>query len=73
MSAFFLLVLLHWANNETYFSHFYHILGLVLATEVPEIVQLVLNIELLELSSMPEVRSEHNVYFGASSKYTRGS
>ena len=34
------------------------------ATEVMEIVQLVLNTELLATSSMSEVRSEHKVCFG---------
>ena len=41
---------------------------LVSATDVPEIVQLVFNMEFLAISSMSEVRSEHNVYFGASSR-----
>ena len=35
------------------------------ATEVPEIVQLFLNMELLAISSMSEVGSEHIVCFGA--------
>ena len=33
------------------------------ATKVPEIIQLVFNTELLAISSMPEVMSEHKVYF----------
>ena len=39
-------------------------LFLVSATEVPEIVQLVLNMELLAISSMSEVGSEHNAILG---------
>ena len=35
------------------------------ATEVPEIVQLVFNMELLAISSMSEVGSEHKVCFVA--------
>ena len=66
------------ANNETYFSHFYYVLGLLInangcfkgtcqhflvsATEVPEIV---INLELFAISSMCEVRSEHKACFGA--------
>ena len=44
-------------------SHF-----LVSATKVPELLQLVFNMELLAISSMSEVRSEHKVSFGASLK-----
>ena len=36
------------------------------ATELPEIIQLVLNIELLAISSMSEVRNKHKVCFGLS-------
>ena len=39
------------------------------ATEVPEIVQLVFKTELLAISSMPEVRSEHKICFGASLRH----
>ena len=39
---------------------------LVPATEVPEKVQLVFSMELLTISSMSQVRSEHKVCFGAS-------
>ena len=42
------------------------------ATEVPEIVQLVFNIELLAISSMSEVGSEHKVCFGAFFKTYKG-
>ena len=35
------------------------------ATEVPEIVQLVFNMELLAISSMCEIGSEHKVCLGA--------
>ena len=41
------------------FHHF-----LVLGTDVPEAVQLVFSIELLTISSMSEVRSEHKVLGG---------
>ena len=44
----------------------------VSATEVPEIAQLVFNTELLAISSMSEVRSEHRVCFGASLRPTKG-
>ena len=72
---------LHLADNETYFSNFYHVFGLLIkaqeylkgachhflvsATEVPEIVQLVFNMQLLAISSMSEVGSEHKVCFVA--------
>ena len=75
------MFLLHLANNETHFSNFLHVLGLLikaqeyfknachhfleLATEVPEIVQLIFNMELLAISSMSEVGIEHKVCFGA--------
>ena len=36
------------------------------ATELPETVKLVFSMELLTMSSMPEVRSEHKVCVGAS-------
>ena len=36
------------------------------ATDVPEIVQLVFNMEILAISSMSEVRSEHKICFRAS-------
>ena len=44
------------------------------ATEVLEIVQqlLVFNMELLEISSMSEVKSEHKVCFGAFLRLTKG-
>ena len=42
------------------------------ATEVPEIVQLVFNMELLAISSMSEVRSEHKVCFGAFLRHSKG-
>ena len=42
------------------------------ATEVPEIVQLVFNMELLAISSMSEVRSEHKVCFGDFFRLTKG-
>ena len=42
------------------------------ATEVLKIVQLVFDTELLAISSMSEVWSEHNVCFGASLRYTKG-
>ena len=42
------------------------------ATEVQEIVQLVSNTELLEISSMSEVRSEHKACFGTSLRHTKG-
>ena len=42
------------------------------ATEVPEIVQLAFNMELLAISSMSEVRSEHKVGFGAFFRLTKG-
>ena len=61
------------AYNETYLSHLFRMFEanacrhfLVSATEVPETVQLVFSMELLAMSSMSEVRSEHNVCFGAS-------
>ena len=76
------MFLLHLANSETYFSIFLHFLGLltkakdyfkgachhflVSATKEPEIIQLVFNMELLAISSMSEVGSEHKVCFGAS-------
>ena len=67
------------ANNETYFSHFLsmneakareYLKGsfhqfLVPATEVTETVQLFFSMELLEMSSWSEARSEHKVFFGA--------
>ena len=75
------MFLLHLANNETYFRNFKHVLGLldkakecfkgtsyhffVSATEVPEIVQMVFDMELLAKSCMSEVGSEHKVCFGA--------
>ena len=43
----------------------------VSATEVPEIVQLVFNMELLAISSMSEVGSEHKVCFGAFLRHTK--
>ena len=42
------------------------------ATEVPDIVQLYLNMEFLALSRMSEVRSEHKVCFGASLSNKKG-
>ena len=42
------------------------------ATEVPEIVQLVFNAELLAISSMSEVGSEHKVCVGAFLRQTKG-
>ena len=42
------------------------------ATEVPEIVQLVFNMELLAISNMSEARSEHKVCFGAFLRLTNG-
>ena len=42
------------------------------ATEVPEIVQLVLNMELLAISSMYEVGSEHKISFGAFLRHKKG-
>ena len=64
----------------TYFSNFWHVLGLLIkakeyfkgachhfhvsAAEVLEILQLVCNMELLVISSMSEVGSEHKVGFG---------
>ena len=69
------------ANDEKYFSNFEHVLGLLInakdyfkgacqhflvsATEVPEIIQLVFNMELLAISRMSEAGSEHKVCFGA--------
>ena len=44
---------------------------LVSATEVPEIVQLVFNMELLAIYSMSEVGSEHKVCFGAFLRLTK--
>ena len=44
---------------------------LVSATEVPEIIQLVLNMELLAISSMSEVGSEHKICFGAFLRLTK--
>ena len=41
------------------------------ATEVPEIVELVFNMELLAISSMSEVGSEHKVCFGAFLRLTK--
>ena len=41
------------------------------STEVPEIVQLVLNMELLAISSVTEVGSEHTVCFGAFLELTK--
>ena len=41
-------------------------------TEVPQIVQLVSNMELLAISSISEVRSEHNDYFRTSLRHTKG-
>ena len=41
------------------------------ATEVPEIVQLVFNMELLTISSMSEVGSEHKVCFGSFLRLTQ--
>ena len=41
------------------------------ATEVPEIVQLVFNMELLAISSMSEVGSEHKVCFVAFIRHTK--
>ena len=43
----------------------------VLVPEVPQIVQLVFNTELLTISSMSEGRSEHKACFGASLKIHR--
>ena len=43
----------------------------VSATKVPEIVQLVFNIEFLAISSMSEVGSEHKVCFWAFLNHTR--
>ena len=62
------MFLLHLANNETYFSNFLNVFGLVSTTEVPEIVQLVFNMELLAISNMFEDRSEHKVFVRASLK-----
>ena len=42
------------------------------ATEVPEIVKLVFNMELVAISNMSEVRIDHKVYFRASLKHTKG-
>ena len=42
------------------------------ATEVPEIVQLIFNMELLAISNMSEVRSEHKVCFGAFLRLKKG-
>jgi hypothetical protein len=77
----------HLANNETDFSNFLHVLGLLIkakdlfkgachhflvaATEIPEIVQLVLNMELFAISSMCEIGSEHKVCFGAFLRLTK--
>ena len=44
---------------------------LVSATKVPELVQLVLNMELLAISSMCEVGSEQKVCFGAFLRFTK--
>ena len=44
---------------------------LVSATEVPEIVQLVFNMELLAIASMSEVGIEHKVSFGAFVRHTK--
>ena len=41
------------------------------ATEVLEIVQLVFRLELLTISSMSEVGSEHKVGFGAFLRHTK--
>ena len=41
------------------------------AKEVPEIVQVVFNMELLAISSMSEVGSEHKVCFGAFLRFTK--
>ena len=41
------------------------------ATEVPEIGQLVFNMELLAIFSMYEVQREHKVCFGASLRLTK--
>ena len=74
------------ANNETYFSHFLgmneakareYFEGschqfLVPATEVMETVQLFLSMELLAMSSLSEVRSEHKVCFGAYLRLKKG-
>ena len=75
------------ANNETYFSNFQQVLGLLIkakyylkgacdhflesATEVPEIIQLVFNMELFAISSMCEVGSEHKVCFGVFLRVTK--
>ena len=80
--------LLHLANNETYFSNFLHVLGLLIkakeyfksachrflvsATKVPDIVQVVFNMELFAISRMSEVGSEHKVCFWASFTHTKG-
>ena len=42
------------------------------ATEVSEIVQLVLNRQLLAISSMSEARSEHQICFMAFMRHTKG-
>ena len=44
---------------------------LVSATEVPEIVQLVFTMDLLAISSMSEVGSEHKVCFEAFLRHTK--
>ena len=72
-------------NNETYLSHFLSIFEakimeyfqgthdhfLVPGTEVPETLRLVFSMELLAISSMSEVGSEHTVCFGASFRLTK--
>ena len=45
---------------------------LIPATEVKEIVQLVLGMEILTIYSLPEARNEHKDCFGSSSRLTKG-
>ena len=45
---------------------------LIPATEVKEIVQLVLGMELLTIYSLPEARREQKYFFGSSSRLTNG-
>ena len=71
MFSVFCLFLLHLANNETNFSNFLNVLGLLIkakeyfkgachhflvsAAEVPEIVQLVFNMEKVTIVKLEEV------------------
>ena len=69
-------VLLSASVERCFVSHMRDFYGachhfLVSATEVPEIVHLVFNMELLAISSMCAIGSEHTVCFGAFLRLTK--